>query len=95
MPVVARTRQGDHALEAPGTLLSRCLAAGLPVACACSGRGACGRCIVTVLEGLALAPPSDRERAVLERNGAGQQQRLSCQCLPRHGSDLTVTTGYW
>ncbi|GLH72418.1 hypothetical protein GETHLI_09200 [Geothrix limicola] len=97
MAVVARTRQRDHALRGRGTLMSACLAEGLPVASACSGRGACGKCVVTVLQGAdVLAPPTSRELTVLARNAATTGQRLSCQCrMPLPSADLLITTGYW
>jgi 2Fe-2S ferredoxin len=97
MVVVARTRKRDHVLDGRGTLMSRCLAAGLPVASACSGRGACGKCLVTVLRGAeGLTPPSVRETTTLTRNEATPGQRLSCQCrVPAGTMDLLVTTGYW
>lgn len=97
MPVVARTRRRDHVIRGRGTLMSRCLAAGLPVASACSGRGACGKCVLTILQGAeALRPPSAREASVLERNGAGDHQRLSCQCpMPTSTTALIITAGYW
>ena len=77
--------------------MSRCLEAGLPVASSCSGRGACGKCLVTVLLGAeCLTPPSIRETATLTRNEATPGQRLSCQCrVPAGAMDLLVTTGYW
>jgi adenylate cyclase len=96
MALVARSRRRDHVLGSGGTLMAQCLAAGLPVASACSGRGACGKCVVTVLQGAAaLESPNPRELEVLARNGAEPNQRLSCQCLPVTTSDLLVTTGYW
>lgn len=97
MVVVARTRRRDHVIRGRGTLMAQCLAAGLPVASACSGRGACGKCVMTILQGAEhLRPPSVREAAVLARNGAEAGQRLSCQCgMPRPAADLVVTTGYW
>jgi ferredoxin len=97
MTVVARTRQKDHVLGGRGTLMARCLAAGLPVASACSGRGACGRCLMTVLEGLeALPSVTTREAALLAKLGAGWNQRLGCQCrMPGPAADLLITTGYW
>jgi len=76
--------------------MAQCLAAGLPVASACSGRGACGKCVVTVLQGGdRLESPTSRERAVLERNGAASNQRLSCQCTSMATLDLLITAGYW
>jgi ferredoxin len=52
---------------------------------------------MTVLQGAdALGAPSIREATVLARNGAGKDQRLSCQCRVLVGNvDLIVTTGYW
>lgn len=77
--------------------MTQCLAAGLPVASACSGRGACGKCLLTILDGAdTLPPPSVREATVLARNGADAGQRLGCQCrMPHAGASLLVTTGYW
>jgi ferredoxin len=97
MTLVARTRRRDHVIRGRGSLMTQCLAAGLPVASACSGRGACGKCVMTILQGAEfLRPPTTREAAVLARNGAMAGQRLSCQCgMPRTGTDLIVTTGYW
>ena len=97
MTVVARTRQRDHILSGRGTLMTRCLAVGLPVASACSGQGACGKCVMTVLRGAdLLEPASGRETAVLAKNGADTNQRLGCQCrVPAAAGDLLITTGYW
>jgi ferredoxin len=96
MALVARTRRRDHFLDGRGTLLTQCLAVGLPVASACSGRGACGKCMVTVLQGMERLEPADsRETEALARNGASPDQRLSCQCDPQATSDLLITTGYW
>jgi adenylate cyclase len=77
--------------------MSRCLLLGLPVASACSGRGACGKCVMTVVQGAeALEPPSEHEREVLARNDASPDQRLGCQCrMPAPEADLLITTGYW
>lgn len=97
MALVAHTRLADLAIGGWGTLMNRCLAAGLPVASACSGRGACARCMVTVLAGAAhLTPPHSHESRVLERNEAGPDQRLSCQCrVADPTADVLITTGYW
>ncbi len=97
MAVVARTRQRDHVLTGAGTLMARCLEAGLPVASACSGQGACGKCLLTILQGAqGLSPAQPREAVVLARNGALPDQRLGCQCqMPSADLNLLVTTGYW
>ena len=96
MALVARSRRRDHFLDGRGTLMAQCLAAGLPVASACSGRGACGKCVISVLQGTeGLEPPTTHETEVLAKNGAKADQRLSCQCLPLAAEDLIITTGYW
>lgn len=94
---VARTRGRDRALSGRGTLMHQCLEAGLPVASSCSGRGACGRCMVDVLSDAgALSPMGLHEARVLQRNGAAPGVRLACQCrLERGPDDLVITTGYW
>ncbi len=96
MALVAQTRRRDHLLSGRGTLMAQCLGVGLPVASACSGRGACGKCVITILQGAeGLESPSSREAEVLARNGACPDQRLSCQFEPASASNLLITTGYW
>ena len=53
--------------------------------------------MMTIVRGThLLEPASARELTVLEKNGAGADQRLGCQCpMPPDGSDLLITTGYW
>lgn len=77
--------------------MARALAAGLPVASSCSGRGACARCLVTVLEGAAsLSVMEPHEREVLRRNGALPGVRLACQTrVADEASGARITTGYW
>ena len=97
MPLLARTRTQDLPCPGRGNVMDRCLSAGLPVASSCSGRGACGRCVVEVLEGAAaLSTPTQRERRVLQRNGHPDDARLSCRC--RIGDPLArvvVRASYW
>ena len=97
MALVARTCRADLAIGGKGTLMDRCLGAGLPVASACSGRGVCARCLVTVLEGASqLTPIRPRESRTLARQGAASGQRLSCQCrVADPGAAILITTGYW
>ncbi|HJW32044.1 MAG TPA: 2Fe-2S iron-sulfur cluster-binding protein [Holophagaceae bacterium] len=94
---MARTRSGDVELSGSGTLMAQALAAGLPVASSCSGRGACGRCLVSILQGeAALTEVAPHEREVLHRNGAATGTRLACQTrLLSRDVPVALTTGYW
>jgi len=94
---MARTHRADLVIGGKGSLMARCVAAGLPVASACSGRGACARCMVTVLEGASsLSPILAHEARTLARHGAGADLRLSCQCrVTDPTAAVLITTGYW
>lgn len=97
MPLTAEVRHRPRPLGQKGTLMTRCLAVGLPVASSCSGRGSCAKCLVRVLSGWgALAPMNAHEARVLARNGAAPDERLSCQArVAKAGADIRITTGYW
>lgn len=97
MPLLAGTRFLDRAVPGSGTLMERCLEAGLPLASSCSGQGACGRCAVEVVEGgSALTPPSSREAQALLRDGIGAPWRLACQCrILNDEAPVRIRTGYW
>lgn len=97
MPLRARTRAREMRIGGHGTLMARCLIEGLPVASACSGRGACAKCVVMVLKGAeALSPMEEHEREVLRRNGAVPGVRLSCQAkLVDPLAEVLIHTGYW
>ena len=93
----ACTRSGDIPLGGGGTIMDRCLAAGLPVASSCSGRGACGRCVVAILEGAgALSPAGPREQRVLRRNGHPEGARLACRSrVLDPAAPVRVRADYW
>ncbi|HJV90556.1 MAG TPA: 2Fe-2S iron-sulfur cluster-binding protein [Holophagaceae bacterium] len=97
MGLRARTRTGLLNLPGAGTLMARALTAGLPVASSCSGRGACGRCLIAVLEGEAgLSAMEPHEQEVLARNGAAAGTRLACQTrLLEPAVEVLISTGYW
>lgn len=97
MPLTALVRHRPRPLGQKGTLMARCLAAGLPVASSCSGRGSCAKCVVRVLAGWgALAPMDAHEIRVLARNGARPDERLSCQAQVADArADIVIATGYW
>lgn len=76
------------------TLLDATLAADLPIASACGAEGACARCGLEIVEGAeSLAPETERERRIKERNRIDPKQRLACRVRPE--GDLTVRASYW
>jgi 2Fe-2S ferredoxin len=75
-------------------LLEAARRAGLPVAEACQGDGACARCGMRILSGgEGLSPESEGERAAKLKNRVDGRLRLSCQV--RADRDMTVTAPYW
>jgi uncharacterized 2Fe-2S/4Fe-4S cluster protein (DUF4445 family) len=63
----------------PGaTLLDAARAAGIELASVCGGRGHCGRCRLTVLDGDA-GLPGEADRGFLSKDELDQGQRLACQ----------------
>ena len=97
MPLYAELRRGTLPIKGRGTLLRRLLKTGIPVGCSCSGRGACGKCVVRILEGAAsLSAPDSHEREVLDKNAAAADERLSCRCRVLDArARIRLTTGYW
>ena len=76
------------------TLLDATVAAGLPIASACGSEGACARCGLEIVTGAEnLAPETERERRIKQRNRIDPAQRLACRVRPE--SDLTVRASYW
>lgn len=76
------------------TLLDATVAAGLPIASACGSEGACARCGLEIVTGAEnLAPETERERRIKERNRIDPAQRLACRVRPK--ADLTVRASYW
>lgn len=68
------------------TLLEASLLAGIPHAHVCGGRGRCSTCRVHVIDGFdKLPPPSDRERALLNKVSCNKNVRLACQTKPVEG----------
>ncbi|AKU93239.1 2Fe-2S iron-sulfur cluster-binding protein [Vulgatibacter incomptus] len=53
--------------------------AGIRIGYPCRGEGVCGRCSVEILSGSErLAPPTDEERELLERERCSPRSRISC-----------------
>jgi ferredoxin len=76
------------------SLLEAARRAGLPIASACSGDGACGRCGVRLLDGQAGSPPESEPEAIVKaRNRVDADLRLACRMGV--SADMTVTTAYW
>lgn len=98
IPILCRSRwpgrPDREVLAAPGAdLFSALRAGGMPIASSCTGRGACGRCVVSVLAGCA-GEAEPEEQAVLDREGSSPDQRLACRVTPT-APGLILTTGYW
>jgi len=72
------------------TVLAAAAEAGVIITAPCGGRGACGRCAVTVLEG-GLEPPDERELAALARARVGASG-IRLACMARVAGDVTVRT---
>ena len=76
------------------TLLAAAREAELPVASACGADAICARCGLEILRGGAeIAPESDHERRIKQRNRIDPKLRLSC--LIEVSRDLVVTAPYW
>ena len=76
------------------TVLDAARRAGVPVANACGGVGACNRCNVIPLEGREnLNEPTPIERALIDSGKLSGEQRLACQTVVR--GECRVTTTYW
>lgn len=90
-------RLGDaRTVEVPdgATLLDAVLAAGLPLARACSGSGLCGRCGLEVLAGGgALSAEAPDEAEAKRRNRVPGELRLAC--CSRVAGPVEVTASYW
>jgi ferredoxin len=81
-------------VPAGSSVLEAALAAGLPMARACSAEALCGRCGVRLLAGAdRLSPESPEERRGKQRNRVAPELRLACRAYV-HG-DVEVTTPYW
>ncbi|MBL4666348.1 MAG: adenylate/guanylate cyclase domain-containing protein [Sneathiella sp.] len=73
--------EGKKISAPPGTtVLEISHQGGIPHASVCGGRGRCSTCRIRITAGAdTLAPPSDKELAVLKRVGATEGTRLACQ----------------
>lgn len=75
-------------------LMQALLVHNVPVASSCHGDGICGKCVVTVQEGLNDLPTaSEAEKKLLDKLNLSQNKRLSCQCKVL--GNLKLKTGYW
>lgn len=68
--------------------------AGMPVASSCQGDGVCGKCVITVLNGLdGLSSPTPLEEKLKIEQGLNHHQRISCQT--QVDGDIVIDTTYW
>lgn len=56
----------------------------------CADRGTCGRCIVR-LTGGEVRPPTGMERGILDRQGAGPEERLACRLTVNGDMEISVS----
>lgn len=77
------------------SLMDVLLASGLPVASSCRGDGVCTKCRLTVrpLEPNSVNQPSEFEKGLLKKIGAGPDERISCQTNVR--GLVEVDADYW
>ena len=61
----------------------------LRVRAACGGTGACGVCVVEVIDGL-VNPPTSSERAKLDASELGRGLRLACQLRLREAATIVL-----
>ncbi|MCK6598121.1 MAG: (2Fe-2S)-binding protein [Bdellovibrionaceae bacterium] len=67
---------------------------GLPVASSCKGDGVCGKCRITVLEGLEnISSETTIEITLKTKNKLKDNERISCQ-LKVKGA-IKIDTNYW
>lgn len=66
----------------------------IPVASSCLGDGVCGKCRLTISEGLEnVSAVEPLEQKLIDKYQLSPQQRISCQCFAK--GDLTITSTYW
>lgn len=66
----------------------------IPVASSCLGDGVCGKCRLTIQEGLEhLSAIEPLEQKLIEKYQLNPQQRISCQCFLT--GDVVITSSYW
>ncbi|WP_373047468.1 2Fe-2S iron-sulfur cluster-binding protein [Vulgatibacter sp.] len=76
------------------TLLGVARRAGAPIGYPCRGEGVCGRCTVLITGGATrLAPPGDRERALLAHVGAAPGERLACLAEVAEAGSIDLRVG--
>lgn len=96
MPVLRiRTAAGvREQVFAPGISLREILASsGLPVRSGCGGMGACGLCVVRIVEG-EVDPPTGNELRMLRPEQVSQGDRLACQLFPCRDLTLTIVSPF-
>ena len=81
-------------VERGSLLMKLLLENSIPVASSCGGDGVCRKCVLTIVKGQEnLAPPSELELHLIERDQLAPNQRISCQTVVN--GDITVDAPYW
>lgn len=66
----------------------------IPVASSCLGDGVCGKCRLTIVQGLEnLSTVETLEQKLIDKYQLSPQQRICCQSFPT--GDVTLTSTYW
>lgn len=90
----ARGSYPDLEVKTGAVLMEQLLAAKIPVASSCQGKGVCCKCRVSLVSGIEfVSGATTAEVDLLARNGSEKSHRLSCQI--RIFGDVTIDTSYW
>lgn len=81
---ILQNRNHEIEIKPQESLLEALLRQGIEIDHSCGGMGSCGTCRVQVTEGLGDLPSRNRvEAEMAEDRGFTDDERLSCQLLPR------------
>ena len=100
MPSVTFNKNKSHlanlSLEVSSeeNLMFKLLEQGLPVASSCKGDGVCGKCRITVLEGMEnISLETAVEKTLKVKNKLKPNERISCQL--KVNGPIKIDTNYW
>jgi 2Fe-2S ferredoxin len=96
MPVISFKKKHRSSLTViPGAnLMKSLLDAGIPVASSCGGDGVCGKCRISITEGLHhISAKNETEKFLQEKYQLKADQRISCQSFVL--DDVEIDASYW